>query len=525
MMKRISRSIWISMLLVLLVFVMPVFSESPFMTGFLEEEAFTSGELENLVWTEEGLTLAPGAEEGVFISQELDVQAFERMVMSWNAFMPRGTSVEIEARLFNETAKAWSDWLSWGVWQRSPERHSFSAGDEIGEIEYDIARPKGEGARATKIQIRATLKGEGICLRRIIYTLQDSAIPEREVSAEHEGFSELPEIGYSQFLRVSEIANSMCSAVTVCTQLAMSGEEFLPEEIALHQYDSYLGYPGNWSYSASTAGDMGYKAYVTYADEEELLRLLDEGRSLGMSVKYSNVKGSPYYIEGAPLTTGGHLIAIRGYEMVDGQRYYLVSDSAASNDRSTLLRYKAEELINAWTTRILYVVEGKETQKQSIERIEVSFVPADKEGEYVLQDVPYSIEKDFRNNALKKAGGGYIAYTLEGDPLTYYWVQMTDVNQFYFVGTVKPEDATVYFMSNEGVTLIAKMAESEATEAPAADTEEPEASAPAGEAPEPSAPAEGTPAPSSGSRAMTIAIIAVPVVIVLIIFISGRKKQ
>jgi hypothetical protein len=247
----------------------------------------------------------------------------------------------------------------------------------------------------------------------------------------------------------------------MCTQLVLSGEDLLPEEVALSQYDAYLDGFGNWSYTASFAGELGYKSYVTYADEEELLRLLDEGRAVGMSVKYSNTEGEAYpYIEGAPLSTAGHLLTVRGYECRDGERYYFVSDSAAGSDEGALLSYKGGQLMDAWISRILYVVEDKETQENSIERKEILFAPSKTEGEYILQgDIPFSVGKDFRGNAFKQAGGGIIAYMIEGDSNTYYDIQMTGKNQFRFMNDVSAEDVTVYFMSNEGMTLVAKMEE------------------------------------------------------------------
>lgn len=456
-----KKRIWFSVLLLLALLVTPVFSESPFATVFLEREAFSEGKLENLEWMQDGLILLPGTEKGVFVSRELDAPPFESMVLSWNAMTPIGTALEVEARLFHEDAQKWSDWLSWGVWRKSPEKRSVSAGDELAEISYDTAQLRGVDARATKIQIRATLQGEGIRLRRITYTLYDSSVPEREVYTEHTGFSQLPEVAYSQQIREPGIASVMCSAVTMCTQLVLSGEDLLPEEVALSQYDAYLDGFGNWSYTASFAGELGYKSYVTYADEEELLRLLDEGRAVGMSVKYSNSEGEAYpYIEGAPLSTAGHLLTVRGYECRDGERYYFVSDSAAGSDEGALLSYKGEQLMDAWISRILYVVEDKETQESSIERKEIRFAPLETEGEYILQGgIPFSVGKDFRRNAFKQAGGGIIAYMLEGDSNTYYDIQMTGKNQFRFMNDVSAEDVTVYFMSNEGMTLVAKLEE------------------------------------------------------------------
>ena len=67
-----------------------------------------SGECENLKFYNDGLTL-DGADTGVFISDEIETDAFDVMTASWNARTYGGT-VRVSASVDGES------WFSWGVW-------------------------------------------------------------------------------------------------------------------------------------------------------------------------------------------------------------------------------------------------------------------------------------------------------------------------------------------------------------------------------------------------------------------------
>lgn len=51
---------------------------------------------------------------------------------------------------------------------------------------------------------------------------------------------------YSQMVRQPEISHVICSATTIAMLLNQKGENVLPEEIALHNYDSAYDGCGNW---------------------------------------------------------------------------------------------------------------------------------------------------------------------------------------------------------------------------------------------------------------------------------------
>lgn len=451
-----------SLTLVLLMLIAPLVAlgqQAPFETVVLGMEELQKGSLDQLEASPDGLRVT-GAEEGVYTSPEMAVQPFEYVVLSWNGQASGDAALEVEARFFHREADAWTDWLSWGRWETSPKRTSKSGGSELARIDTDIAWVTGENTRGTAIQLRATLTGAEARLRRLVFSTWDTAVAERPVDSVHQGGGFDGELAYSQYTRESTIAAVMCSAVTTCTQLNLLGEHYLPEEIALHQYDAGLNGFGNWSFNMALAGELGYKAYVTFGDEEELLRLLDAGLPVGMSVKYSNTQGGPYpYLEGAPTSTGGHLITIRGYELEGGERFYLVSDSAADSDDAARFRYRSSQLMDAWDRRVLYVVMDKELDTRAITRIDITMQATDKEGTYQLAgDMPYPVKLGYASGARRKPGSGYIGYTVDGEPGTRFDVMAAGDNLVKFTGDVDVGKVTLYVMTNKGLTYVARLA-------------------------------------------------------------------
>ena len=83
-------------------------------------EAWNKGTFENTVLTEEvgngAIRLAEGQLEGSWVSQEMDVPAFEYMVASWSADTPKGASVEIMVNAYVDMKSEWTGWMSWGKW-------------------------------------------------------------------------------------------------------------------------------------------------------------------------------------------------------------------------------------------------------------------------------------------------------------------------------------------------------------------------------------------------------------------------
>ena len=98
----------------------------------------------------------------------------------------------------------------------------------------------------------------------------------------------------------------------------------------------------------------GYRAYARFGDYDLLRREIAAGRSVGVSVHYANSREKAEernlpYLEGAPCTTPGHILTVRGFGTEEGQEYVYVCDSAAERDEEAHLRYRKEQFLEAWS--------------------------------------------------------------------------------------------------------------------------------------------------------------------------------
>ena len=416
------------------------------------------------------VTLADPAEEGELISGVYDCPAFTNLVASWNADTPDDSSIEITARgRISETGE-WTQWLSWGVWGIGIARGCGTpdtARDKLAYVDTDVLALRDDSLTFDRFQLRATLRrsstGLSPTLRQLSATFQNWNDGAELTPVYAEEPTELPEKAilstpaYSQMVRDPDISASICNPTTITTLLNDRGEDLLPEQVALVDYDfNYQGF-GNWSFALAAAASFGYDCYIQYGSFDLIRQELAKGYSVGISVYYAQKEGGRLpYVENAPITSTGHLITVRGYENVDGVEYFYVSDSAAGSDAEALRRYRADQLDAAWGNRILYLVHEKEANAGTAAPHTVSarLAPSsDEENVYTLEanGVPVELTADFLKLKTAAAGGGTILARDANAPLLEQEApaRSTTANAAYFYAFkmrssggifLKPED-------------------------------------------------------------------------------------
>lgn len=310
------------------------------------------------------------------------LRPFDSLLLSFCADTPPGTSVEVQARV-RLTDGAFTGWFSFGVWSPFCDRHSKSAQDGSAKMDTDTLR-LADGRRADTVQIRIlpTLSpaGEAPRVRSVTLSCRDSARPKAESPAPRADLC-APAPCYSQMVRDPAIGNVICSATTIAMQLNALGENVLPEEIALNNYDSAYRGCGNWAFSAAIAASYGYEACARYATLDEVEEELAAHRPVGVSVHYTNDPANEKlpYLEGAPCTTNGHLMLLCGFATgADGRRFAVVHDPAAPENASVRRLYPLEQFLAAWSGRVCYFVRRAATppaQRFAPARLHAALVP------------------------------------------------------------------------------------------------------------------------------------------------------
>lgn len=495
-------------------------------------EAFGRGRCEGLSPADTGrgaLMLDEGRSEGTFVSPVFRTEPWNDLVASWNSDTPRGTSIEVfgRARLSGYEGRSggraacdgWTDWITWGEWspyirRNCPDardthpRPDGRAGDRAYGFSYsgwgDSSLNIAEGLLAEAFQLKAVLRADGTqqaqpALRLLAASFKNTDDPDWQQKRSLVGdrvrepasvLLETPAI--SQMRRDPSYADSICSATCMTMQLDFCGEELLPEELALMNYDYGFGGNGNWSFTTAAGGAFGHECFVHYTSFEGLRQELAKGWPVTLSVKYSDRPDGKYpYLQNAPTSTGGHLIVIVGYRYDGdlGEYVYYANDPAARSDRETARRqYRGTQLSEAWYRRAAYFVHGREegAGRYGQERREALLWPVNGEaGTYDLiseDNERLVIPFDFTSSPREDFGGhGSIFVVFEGegggaglpedikkvsanDPPHFDKVRVTgngslrfseDVTAAASAGSRRP---VVYVISNDAVTCRAVFA-------------------------------------------------------------------
>lgn len=317
---------------------------------------------------------------GMYTSEEISTDEFSNLILSWNCETPEDTYVEILARAYikerGSDYGAWSEYLSWGKWGVNIKRSSGDSSCLLAKINTDVFMVKDKINKvANKIQIKVNLYSENInetpSIMQLTATFMDS---ERTAYKDTDVINNTIEKVYynntidtpcfSQYLREESIAPVICSPTSLTMILNRMGEILRVEDVAWSCYDyNYKGF-GNWTFNVAFAGSLGYESYIEYGSFESLKREISKGYPIVVSVKYTNdIKNKKYpFIEGAPLTTSGHLIVVCGISTdIYGQTYIIVNDPAGKDNESVRRKYKIEEFLESWNTsnNAMYVVNKR----------------------------------------------------------------------------------------------------------------------------------------------------------------------
>lgn len=330
---------------------------------------FKQGEVTNLMLDDTiangALVLCDGAAEGSFVSDVFSLDPFTEAVMSWNVDAPEGSYVELLARA--KVGDVWSEWLTWGAWAPFIRRTSKSGKGGVADMSCDTLEVVDAPEKyATQCQLRCDFYREADAGSPALRLLGITSRMSAQDRLRHTmGAIEIdnPAPAYSQLNRDPNIASRMCSGVTVTVLLNALGDDLLPEEVALVNWDEEYGGIGNWSFSVATAGAYGHFAYVEMTDVDGLKNLLLEGYPVGVGASYSDTQERATqrapYLENAPGFTSGHLLTIRGMTTVGDREYVLVNDSYGTPDSNAVRQYPLEQFMHAWKG-VVYVVREKQ---------------------------------------------------------------------------------------------------------------------------------------------------------------------
>lgn len=315
---------------------------------------------ENVVLENNVIKLKDNEKEGFIESNEITCDGFTKMVCSWVAITDKTKTVEVMIKV--RVDGVWSKYLSYGAWGLGRENYYYNDEDELAEIYVDEIYIK-NGKQADGVKYKVILRKDELVspeLKNICVMLHSNVN-----NYPYEGDnSNLPDIVEYNVPRLNQnivpvIGEEMCSATTTAMLLKYHGFDFSEFDEFEHRYVADLvadpGHNaptyGNWAFNTAVIGAFGLTSY-TYGMTgwEELKHHLATVGPVGASIKGDT----------GVYKTGGHLLVVIGYKVVDGKTFVVCNDPNINSrfGEGLFVRYEypLDVFMNFWR-KVVYTVE------------------------------------------------------------------------------------------------------------------------------------------------------------------------
>ncbi len=340
---------------------------------------FGPGYFENTVLEPDGVQLARAGgsyqKSGSYTSPPYNCEGFFALIPSWNADVPPGTSVEMQARVSADSR--WSHWFSFGTWSPYISRasHPLQQDDIAMAAEENLSIKEGCPA-ADIVQLRVLLHSAGGEATPRVHMLAISTNATSKYGQSPPAFGRVLHLpGYSARTRDPAIADSITSLTALVMLMNRWGADLLPEEMARICYDSAAGNFGNLSFLCAAAGCYGFRCQVGYRGIEALRRQVWLGYAACARVQYRaqalggqetvdgvlDGPGLPPLIDGAGMSTPGHLVAVHGFSTEKGVETVTFSDPAFERDEDVLRTVPLISFAKMYTGLAIFLRPGPPT--------------------------------------------------------------------------------------------------------------------------------------------------------------------
>lgn len=284
-------------------------------------------------------------DESQFIWEQVNVNPFDELILSWNANRPNEGNYLIQVSLLVDE---WSPWLNYAYWG-AQDQYSFH--EEKQDLKsFQDAVEVSHGKKSTGFRVRvlaengATLEG----LSSLHACLTEVGLQKMEEGA-REGISiDLDVPGLSQIALNDAKSMRICSPTSTTAALNYLKKSSLnPLQFAEHVRDSAFDIFGNWVLNTAQAShELGpsWECYVAkFTSFNQIIDQLVKGTPVVVSIR-GPLPGSALPYE------SGHLIVIRGYD--SEKQAVLCMDPAFPTNAQTKVSYKLEDFLTAWNKRL-----------------------------------------------------------------------------------------------------------------------------------------------------------------------------
>lgn len=295
-------------------------------------------------------------EVGCIISPVINSLDFPKCTISWSAITNEVDNIEVFIQL--RVNNKWSDFFTMGLWGLGKDNYYYDQKCDCAKTNVDEVFPIGGDANGFrfKVELHKNTKLDLICvalkLNNYKTVVDDSLLPTVICY-------DVPKLNQNM---VPVIGPEMCSATTSAMLLKYMGMDFKKYDSEFeHRYVAKLvadpGHNaptyGNWVYNTAAISAFGFRSYVarTYSWEELKYHLAKVG-PVGLSIKGDAIL----------YKTGGHLIVVKGYRVVDGKTFVICNDPYINERYGEGLFVEYEfplDVFMNFSRGVIYVIEKK----------------------------------------------------------------------------------------------------------------------------------------------------------------------
>ena len=307
------------------------------------------------------LELVDEEDTGYYESEIYRISSVSKLVASWGAITSTTSTVELQVRVM--VGGNWSKYFSYQKWGFGLNNKSVNDSDNIAKLSIDELMIL-NGLKATRIQYKVLLYrtgNESPKLKHVAMALtMDGYTYKPDIST-------LPKVKDYDVPKLNQqavptIGNSICSPTSSAMLLMYKGHDFSAFDEYPHRYtaEKFKDYGanifGNWVFN--TVGMSQYEtSYVgKMYGYEELFHHLNEIGPVAASVRGDM----------GLYNTGGHLLVVRGYRILDDGKIYVITndpniDARFGNDSNgnplfVYYEFPLEVFMRTWNGMV-YILE------------------------------------------------------------------------------------------------------------------------------------------------------------------------
>ncbi len=346
-------------------------------------ETFSRGQLDNVALDGGALVLDSVAgrclQYGSYTTPEFAMPAFCNLNVSWNAFAPHNTMVEVRCRVY--AGGNWTGWMSFGKWAPGYPRCSCNSQSDDGMIflmgdTVTVATPGG----GTGVQLQVNLSTNDDKVSPAVRLLAAAVRP--LAWEKHNGHPlnrqlYLPE--YCLAAHDPSFGRTMDLPLVMAALMNCWGEDVLPEEVAYVMEDMADSTTANAAFAAAAAGCCGYPCWQAWMDLADLRAQIHDDCCVAVQVE-RRIRG-----QRDPVRVW---MGLRGFGHDDALMadYVLLNDPAADSDGSVSTTMALVDFMRYFTGRAIALrAKPRDIAANRPRRMRCELVPGETAGVYYFE--------------------------------------------------------------------------------------------------------------------------------------------